>query len=381
MPYNKLFAMHCQQLSIINFKNYREANLSFSPKFNCFTGNNGSGKTNLLDALHYLSLCKSFSNVIDTQNILFDEEMFVIQGRYRVNGQTDELYCGLKRNHRKVFRRNKKEYERLSDHIGLYPAVLLSPADTQLILGGSEERRKFLDGVICQYDKEYLHRLINYNKALLQRNALLKLFEEKRRFDLATLEIWDDQLVRNGTYVFEARRQFFGRFQEVFQNYYTFLSGDNEQVGIEYLSALTGDREFAGLLADSRDKDRMAQYTTVGIHKDDLSFLIHQWPAKKFGSQGQQKSFIIALKLAQFTFTSEIKGYHPILLFDDIFDKLDEQRVRKLMQLVSEQHFGQVFVTDTHTDRIRKLFDNLPSECRIFVVDQGSITETITLNS
>lgn len=380
MPAKNYLTMHCQQLSIINFKNYQEATLSFSPKFNCFTGNNGSGKTNLLDALHYLSLCKSFSNAIDTQNILFEEEMFVIQGKYKVNGQSDELYCGLKRNHRKVFRRNKKEYERLSDHIGLYPVVLLSPADTQLIHGGSEERRKFLDGVICQYDKEYLHRLINYNKALLQRNALLKIFEERRKFDLATLEIWDDQLVRNGTYVFEARQQFFNRFQEVFQKYYSFLSDDNEQVGIEYLSALTGDKEFGALLAESHDKDRMAQYTTVGIHKDDLSFLIHQWPAKKFGSQGQQKSFIIALKLAQFTFTSEIKGYHPILLFDDIFDKLDEHRVRKLLQLVSAQHFGQVFVTDTHTDRIRAMFENLPSECRIFVVDQGSITDTITLN-
>jgi DNA replication and repair protein RecF len=372
--------MYCKQLSVINFKNYREASLVFSPKFNCFTGNNGSGKTNLLDAIHYLSLCKGFTNPIDTQNILFEEEMFMIQGRYQINGQEDELYCGLKRNHRKVFKRNKKEYERLSDHIGLFPLVLLSPADTQLILGGSEDRRKFLDSVISQYDKEYLYKLISYNKALLQRNTLLKQFAERRYFDAASLEIWDEQLVANGTYVFHARQDFFGTFLDVFRSHYAFLSDGNEHVDIEYLSGFSDGQEFLQLLEESRDKDRQAQYTTVGIHKDDLSFLIHGWPAKKFGSQGQQKSFIIALKLAQFSFTRDIKGFHPILLFDDIFDKLDECRVQQLMQMVSEQHFGQVFITDTHTERIESLFSNIPSECKLFVVDKGNIVGTKILN-
>jgi DNA replication and repair protein RecF len=372
--------MYCKQLSIINFKNYREASLVFSPKFNCFTGNNGSGKTNLLDAIHYLSLCKGFTNPIDTQNILFDNDMFMIQGRYQINGQEDELYCGLKRNHRKVFKRNKKEYERLSDHIGLFPLVLLSPADTQLILGGSEDRRKFLDGVISQYDKEYLHKLISYNKALLQRNTLLKQFSERGYYDEASLEIWDEQLVANGIYVFMARQDFFGKFLDVFREHYAFLSEGNEMVDIEYQSGLQGGQKFTQLLLENRDKDRQAQYTTVGIHKDDLSFLIHGWPAKKFGSQGQQKSFIIALKLAQFSFTRDIKGFHPILLFDDIFDKLDEKRVQQLMQMVSEQHFGQVFITDTHTDRIESLFGKIPSECKLFVVDNGKIADTKILN-
>ncbi len=371
--------MYCQQLSVINFKNYREASLAFSPKFNCFTGNNGSGKTNLLDAIHYLSLCKGFSNAVDTQNILFDQAFFLIQGKYSLNSHSDELYCGLKKGQRKVFKRNKKEYERLSDHIGLYPLVLLSPGDNQLIMGGSEERRKFLDGVICQYNKEYLHKLIHYNKALMQRNALLKMFAEKRNFDAVSLDIWDDQLIANGSFIFQERQLFFTQFLDVFRKYYEFISGGNEVVDIEYISNLQGV-DFGKLLLESREKDRAAQYTTTGIHKDDLSFLIHQWPAKKFGSQGQQKSFIIALKLAQFSFTRDIKGYHPILLFDDIFDKLDEQRVQQLMRMVSEQHFGQVFVTDTHTERIESLFKDIPSECKIFVVDKGAIIETKTLN-
>lgn len=372
--------MHCKQLSVINFKNYREASLFFSPKFNCFTGNNGSGKTNLLDALHYLSLCKGFTNPIDSQNILFEQDMFMIQGKYQINGQEDGLYCGLKRNHRKVFKRNKKEYDRFSDHIGLYPLVLLSPADTQLILGGSDDRRKFLDGVISQYNKEYLHKLISYNKALLQRNTLLKQFAEKRSYDAASLDIWDEQLAVNGTYVFHERQHFFDQFIDVFREHYAFLTNGNEAVNIEYVSSLNDGQDFMQLLNNNRDKDRQAQYSTVGIHKDDLSFLIHGWPAKKFGSQGQQKSFIIALKLAQYIFTSNIKGYHPILLFDDIFDKLDELRVHQLMQMVSEQHFGQVFVTDTHTERIEALFAKIPSECKIFVVNNGCIEQTTTLN-
>lgn len=372
--------MHCSQLSIINFKNYPEARMELSPKFNCFTGNNGSGKTNLLDALYYLSLCKSFSNTIDSQNIRFGEDFFIIQGRYSLNSHEDELYCGVKRNHRKAFKRNKKEYERLSDHIGLFPLVLLSPADTQLILGGSDERRRFLDGVISQYDKEYLHRLINYNKALIQRNTLLKQFAERGRFEHAAIEIWDEQLSANGIYVFEERKRFFGEFISVFRQYYQFLSGGNEEVDIAYHSHLSDQPDMLQLLADHQHKDRQAQFTTAGIHKDDLEFLIHEWPAKKFGSQGQQKSLIIALKLAQFAFTRKIKGYNPILLFDDIFDKLDEQRVQQLMQMVSDEDFGQVFVTDTHTERIESLFKNISSACKVFVVENGAIVKSHMLN-
>jgi DNA replication and repair protein RecF len=371
--------MHCQQLSVVNFKNYQEVNLSFSSKFNCFTGSNGSGKTNLLDAIYYLSFCKSFSNPADVQNILFDSDFFVIQGKYKINGKTDELYCGLKKQQRKVFKRNKKEYERLSDHIGMYPLVLLSPSDTQLILGGSEDRRKFIDGVISQYDKEYLHCLLAYNRALQQRNALLKVFAEKRYFDESALEIWDEQLISHGTCIFQQRTAFFDAFIPVFRDYYLSLSGGNEEVGIDYQSRLK-ETDLKTLLLESRKKDKAFQHTTSGIHKDDLVFLIHGWPVKKFGSQGQQKTFIIALKLAQFTFTKDIKGYHPILLFDDIFDKLDEQRVQQLMQLVSEQSFGQVFVTDTNAKRTETLFASIGAECKLFMIGEGRVLESKMIN-
>ena len=370
--------MHCKELSLINFKNYQEATLEFSEKFNCFAGNNGAGKTNVLDAIYYLSFCKSFSNPVDSQNIRFEEDFFVVQGKYQVNGQEDDLYCGLKRNQRKVFKRNKKEYDRLSDHIGAYPLVLLSPADTQLILGGSEDRRKFIDGVISQYNKEYLQRLLTYNRALQQRNTLLKVFAEKRRFDEASLEIWDEQLIQNGVFILKERILFFREFLPVFNKYYAVLSGDNEVVNIEYLTA-AGESNYREKLVEARQRDRIAQYTTMGIHKDELSFLIHDNPVKKFGSQGQQKSFIIALKLAQFVFTKEVKGFNPILLFDDVFDKLDADRVQHLMQLVSKEDFGQVFVSDTHASRIEKLFKSIGAECRIFIVEDGSIARIKTI--
>lgn len=333
----------------------------------------------MLDAIYYLSFCKSFSNPVDSQNILFDTDYFMIQGRYRINGKEDELYCGFTRNQRKVFKRNKKEYDRFSDHIGLYPLVLLSPSDTQLILGGSEDRRKFLDGVISQYSKEYLKHLISYSKALQQRNALLKLFAERRRFDQASLEIWDEQLSAHGAHIFREREAFFNEFLPVFRENYRLLSGGNEVVDIVYQTTLR-EQDLGEQLIENRERDRLAQYTTSGIHKDDLVFHIHDLPVKKYGSQGQQKTFIIALKLAQFSFTRRIKGFHPILLFDDIFDKLDEQRVQQLMQLVAARDFGQVFVTDTHTERIEALFRGIPAECKLFVIDQGQVSRSVILN-
>lgn len=371
--------MHCRQLSVINFKNLAEFSVELSSKFNCFAGQNGAGKTNVLDAIYYLSFCKSFANPIDTQNIRFDNDFFVIQGSYNVNGQEDALYCGLKRGQRKVFKRNKKEYERFSDHIGLYPLVLLSPADSRLILGGSEERRKFVDGVISQYNKEYLFKLIDYNKALQQRNALLKSFAEKKNFDRESLDVWDEQLITNGEYIFDERTKFFDAFLPVFREYYGFLSGKKEETDILYESTLH-ESDYRNQLTDAVEKDRMVQHTTVGIHKDDLSFLIHGETIKKFGSQGQQKSFIIALKLAQFVFTKRIKGYNPILLFDDIFDKLDAFRVKQLMQLVSKEDFGQVLITDTDPERLERLFSSIPSECKLFSIEDGSCTHSKTLH-
>ena len=371
--------MYLQKLSLIQFRNYPEITLEFSPKFNCFAGNNGTGKTNLLEAIYYLSFCKSFSNPIDTQNILFDQDFFMVQGQYRINGIQDEVYCAVKRQQRKVFKRNKKEYERLSDHIGLYPLVLISPGDAQLIIGGSEERRKFIDGVISQYHHEYLNHLISYNKALSQRNALLKIFAERRKFDAPSLEIWDEQMVVHGEKIFEERKRFFDAFLPVFNDYYSALSGGNEKVNIDYQSTLL-EGDFKGQLYDAREKDRILQYSSVGIHKDELVFYIHQVPVKRYGSQGQQKSFLIALKLAQYSFTRKIKGFSPILLFDDIFDKLDEGRVEQLMRLVSDESFGQVFVTDTHLERLESLFRKIGKESKIFFIERGNITKISNTN-
>ncbi|MFW5793048.1 MAG: DNA replication/repair protein RecF [Bacteroidota bacterium] len=366
--------MFLQNLSIINFKNYNEANLEFSPKVNCFTGKNASGKTNLLDAIYYLSFCKSFSNPIDSQNIHHDFDFFVIRGNYKMNGKTDELHCGMKRNQNKIFKRNKKVYDRLSDHIGLYPLVLVHPGDVNLLLGGSEDRRKFVDGVISQYNKEYLHVLLHYKRALLQRNTLLKSFAEKKFFDESSLEVWDEQLIEHGSYLYEQRKLFFDEFLPVFSEYYSFLTHAEENVSINYISHLNDD-SFENLLKDSRQSDTYAQFTTKGIHKDNLEFIINNYPVKKFGSQGQQKSFIIALKLAQFAFTKRVKELNPIMLFDDIFDKLDEHRVTQLMKLVSENTFGQIFVTDTDAGRLEKIFSAIKTETKIFEVDNGMVKE------
>ncbi|MFW5726201.1 MAG: DNA replication/repair protein RecF [Bacteroidota bacterium] len=364
--------MHIISLSLLQFKNYRQAQIRFVPGINCFTGNNGTGKTNILDAIYYLSFCKSFSNPADTQNILFNEEFFLIQGQYQVNGNTDELYCGVKRGQKKVFKRNKKEYERLSDHIGSYPLVLIYPGDVNLILGGSEERRKFVDGVISQYDREYLHRLIDYNKALMQRNSLLKIFAEKRYFDESSLEIWDEQLINHGTYINQVREEFFRDFREVFRANHAQLSANAEETDILYESALT-DQPFDVLLKESRKKDLAIQYTSTGIHKDNLLFELHGQPLKKFGSQGQQKTYVIALKLAQYQFIREVKKLRPILLFDDIFDKLDPTRVELLLKLVSGEEFGQVFITDTHTERLESIMNNIHAHCRLFDIDKGEV--------
>jgi DNA replication and repair protein RecF len=366
--------MFLRRLSLINFKNYREEELSFCEKINCFVGDNGEGKTNLLDAIHYLSFCKSYFNPIDSQNICHDSDFFVIQGSYIRDESNDIIYCAQKRNERKQFKLNKKEYGRFSDHIGLYPLVMISPADSMLISEGSEDRRKYLDSVISQFNKIYLDDLINYNKALLQRNTLLKHFAENRRFDKASLEVWNKQLLDLGEKIFTVRSAFLENFLPMFREHFNFITGSRENVNIEYQSQLKIG-SYSQLLEESLEKDRVLQYTTVGIHKDDLVFNIDTFPLKKFGSQGQQKSFIIALKLAQFDFTKNIKGFKPILLFDDIFDKLDNFRVQQLMKLVSNNSFGQVFVTDSHPERTESIFKDIKTELKVFLIKQGAVED------
>ncbi len=365
--------MFLSKLSLVNFKNYESAEMAFSDQVNCFTGNNGEGKTNLLDAIHYLSFCKSFFNPIDSQNILHEAPFFVIQGTFvDEEGKEEEVYCGLKRNQKKQFKRNKKEYSRLADHIGLFPLVMVSPADSELITEGSETRRRFMDTVIAQFDKHYLDDLIKYNKALSQRNALLKQFADSRRFDKASLEIWDAQLVEPGNAIYEKRAAFVKQFIPIFQKHYELISGGKEKVKLSYQSQLL-DNDFAKVLEASVSRDRAMQYTTTGIHKDDLEFGIGGYPVKKFGSQGQQKSYLIALKLAQYDFIKKIKKMKPILLLDDIYDKLDDTRAKELMAIVSGESFGQIFITDTHDDRIPKLFKRSGADFKMFRIKKGGI--------
>lgn len=364
--------MFLQQLKLTDFKNYGSAELKFSDKINCFIGNNGAGKTNLLDAIYYLSFCKSYFNAIDQQNIRHNTDFFSVQGYYLRNGEKDQVSCVQKRNHKKSFKFNKKETERLADHIGRIPLVMISPYDRDLINEGSELRRKFIDGVIAQFDPMYLDELIKYNRALLQRNTLLREFAEMGRFDTDLISIWEMQMQQAGSVIFEKRKEFLKTFIPIFQKYYSIVAGTSETVQLVYESGLYHST-LIELFQKNFEKDKALRYSTVGIHKDDLLFIIDDFPLKKFGSQGQQKSFVIAIKLAQFEFTRQIMGYKPILLFDDIFDKLDDLRVSQLIQLVSNDNFGQVFISDTQQQRIRRLFEQSPIDHRIFEVVSGEV--------
>jgi len=369
--------MYLKQLKLANFKNYQQIDFDFSEKINCFIGNNGVGKTNVLDAIYYLSFCKSYFNSVDALNIKHNEDFFAINGVYDISGEkSDFISCQLKRNQKKKFKKNKKEYERLADHIGIYPLVMISPYDRDLINDGSEFRRKFIDSVISQFDKIYLDDLINYNKAVAQRNALLKQFSERNYFDSSLIEMWDEKMIVLGENIFAKRVAFLRDFEPVFKHYFDFISDGSEIVKITYSSKLS-DTDFRTLLKNNINKDRAVRYSSVGIHKDDLIFNIGDYPIKKFGSQGQQKSFVIAIRLAQFDYTRKIKGFKPILLFDDIFDKLDDNRVGKLIKLVSENSFGQIFITDTQKERIEHLFKEVDIDHKIYEIVDGKAKEEI----
>lgn len=363
--------MYLKRLILNNFKNYSEASLDFCDKINCFVGDNGEGKTNLLDAIHYLSFCKSYFNPMDVQNIKHNEDYFAIHGHYSRNGdRMDQVSCIQRRNERKQFKLNSKEYERLADHIGLFPLVMISPYDRDLINEGSDVRRKYMDSVVSQFDKQYLEDLIAYNKILIQRNALLKTLAEKGSNNWNEMSVWDRQLVERATPIHLARQEFIEGFSVLFQEYFQIISDGKEHVEIQYESGLN-EKSLEEMLLESRQKDLMLRYTTCGIHKDDLVLLINGFPAKRFGSQGQQKSFVVAMKLAQFDFTRERKGYRPVLLLDDVFDKLDEKRVGQLVHLVADQRFGQVFITDTQPARIHKIFAETELKHIVFQVQAG----------
>lgn len=365
--------MILKRISILNYKNLEQVELDFSPKLNCILGLNGMGKTNLLDAIYYLSFCKSGTNPADSQNILHEKEFFVIQGFYDTDeGLPEEVYCGLKRRSKKQFKRNKKEYTRLSEHIGFLPLVMVSPADAELISGGSDERRRFMDVVISQYDKEYLESLIRYNKALAQRNSLLKADSQP---DAELLSVWEAMMAASGETVFRKREAFIREFIPVFQSFYSFISQESERVGLSYTSHAR-NASLLQVLEESRPRDRMMGYSLRGIHKDDLDMRLGEFPIRREGSQGQNKTYLIALKLAQFDFLKRTGSRTtPLLLLDDIFDKLDASRVQQIIRLVSGDSFGQIFITDTNREHLDRMLEHLDRDYKLFRVDKGVVTE------
>lgn len=366
-----------KKLTLLNFKNYEDIMLDFCPKINCLVGNNGIGKTNILDSIYYLSLCKSFFTGIDVQNIRHGQDFFVIQGEYLIGEKTENVYCGVKSGQKKVFRRNGKEYERLSDHIGLIPIVMISPADSNLILEGSDERRKFIDSVISQFDHQYLDDLMRYNRSLMQRNMMLKDFAQKNTFDKDSVEMWNEQLITTGQKIFEKRQFFIANLIPVFQHYYEFVSGGKEKVQLSYESQLL-ENDFSKLLTESINKDRKVLFTTTGIHKDDMVLKLGDFPIKRVGSQGQQKTFLVALKLAQFDYIKLNAGLHPLLLLDDIFDKFDSTRVNKIISLAASPNFGQILITDTNPERMKEILKQIDGEYKLFQIEEGGTVELVS---
>ena len=357
--------MVLKNLSLLNYKNFESVSFEFDSKINCLVGNNGVGKTNVLDAIYHLSFGKSYFNPITVQNIKHGEGFFVVEGNYKKNKREEKIIISVKRGLKKIIRRNGKPYPRLSEHIGFLPLVIISPADRDLIVEGSETRRKFMDGVISQGDNDYLNTLLNYNKILSQRNSLLKYFAVNNTYNQETLDIYNLQMHDLGTTIYEKRKTFLNEFMPIFKNRYQSISNSKETVKIYYKSQLN-EQELLILLRENTKRDKINQYSNYGIHKDDLVFEIKEHPIKKFGSQGQQKSFLIALKLAQFDFIKAQSKVNPILLLDDIFDKLDEQRVEQIITLVKNEDFGQLFISDTHVDRTEKVIKKIHQSYKMF---------------
>lgn len=373
--------MILNRLSIINYKNIQEATLTFSPKMNCFIGPNGTGKTNLLDAVYYLSFCRSAYTSVDSQVIRHDQDFFVVEGDYTddrgmLGEDQDELrklsiYCGMKRGTKKHFKCNKKEYKRLSQHIGLIPLIFVSPADTYLVDGGGEERRRLMDMVISQYDNLYLDALNRYNKALQQRNTLLKMEEEP---DLELMRIWEEQMAAEGEVIYQKRSAFVQELIPVFQQIYQQISDDRESVSLRYVSH--GQRgPLLEVIQRDRMKDRAVGYSLHGVHRDDLEMLLGNYPMRREGSQGQLKTFVIAMKLAQFSFLKRTCSQTtPLLLLDDIFDKLDAHRVERIVSLVASKEYGQIFITDTNREHLDKILQANSFDYQLFSVHDGEVT-------
>jgi len=361
-----------EKLSLINYKNIQEAMLELSPKMNCFIGHNGAGKTNVLDAVYYLSFCRSAFNPVDSQVIRHEQDFMMLEGTYSQPDAPESpltVTCGMKRGQKKHFKRNKKEYKRLSEHIGLIPIVMISPADTFLIEGGSEERRRLMDVVIAQMDRTYMDALNRYSKALQQRNTLLKQDEEP---DPDMMSIWEEQMAAAGEIIYQKRNLLATQLTPLFQQFYERISGGQERVSLNYVSHCQRGPLLEVIQRD-RFKDRAVGYSLHGVHRDDLEIMIEGHQMKREGSQGQQKTFVIALKLAQFEMLKRTMPSVPILLLDDIFDKLDSSRVEQIVNLVSGDDFGQIFMTDTNREHLDQILAASSNDYKIFKVADGEL--------
>ena len=362
-----MISNYLKKISIINYKNIVDKEYNLDPKINCFVGNNGVGKTNILDSIYHLALGKSYFNLRNDQLINKNEDFMVIDGLFDLNGKKENIICSIKRGDKKNLKRNGKTYKKFSNHIGLIPVVLISPYDNDLINEGSSERRKFIDSIISQNNKEYLINLIAYSRVIQNRNSLLKQYNKSVDFDLDTIKIYDDQIIKLSEPIFMARKNFFNDFKDLVIEKYDQISENQEKISIEYKSDLF-DSEIKNLIENSFQKDIILQYTSSGIHKDDFIFNLDGSRIKKFGSQGQQKSFLIALKLAQCEYLKNKTGNSPILLLDDIFDKLDLIRVKRIVEIVNSTNFGQLFLSDTDRERIEKVLSSLNLSSKIFDV-------------
>jgi DNA replication and repair protein RecF len=368
--------MQITKLQIVNFKNYENVQCDFHPKFNLITGLNGEGKTNLIDAVYYLGLTRSYFNHNDTHNFRHETDVMRIAGVFDNEAKKLEIAAKLRKRKDKSFEKNKKKYDKLSEHIGLIPTVMIAPKDQQLIYEGSEERRRFLNSTISQIDKTYLSHLMEYNYVLRQRNQLLKDYGKYRQLDTSLLDIYDKNLVGAGSYIYEKRKEIVELLVPIFKDMYGKISGHSEVCDIKYRSKLA-EKGFSELLAEAREKDKIMQRSTVGVHKDDLKFFNEENAIRYVGSQGQQKSFVLALKLTQYMLLKKFKEMKPIVLLDDIFDKLDGRRVMYLIQLLQEIEIGQVFITDTELDRLKLIFEELNYDFDLFEVKDNLVNKIV----
>lgn len=364
--------MHLKNIRLQQFKNYQKAEVQFSPEINCFVGINGSGKTNLLEAIHYLCLTKGAINGVDQLNVLHDRDFFTIFGDFDLDGKEMEVRCIFENGKKKQLLQNAKAIEKMSDHIGLLPVVMIAPDDTMLIKDGSEERRRFFDNMLCQMDKQYLENLVRYQHFLKQRNALIKQFSDKGRWEKSHIEPYDREIIALSQFLAKARNAFLEEYLPLLKEYYAIISDNHEAVGISYETTCLDENFPSDFLLNSQ-RDFILKRTNMGIHKDDFVFEIAGYPLKKFGSQGQQKSFVIALKLAQFQIFLTHKKTKPVLLLDDIFDKLDDNRIEKLMKLVADHRFGQLFITDARPERSKAILSEIDAESRFFLIEEGEI--------